>query len=332
MAWQDQGRHEHGWFGHGHAFGLQGDSNVADRAELRARAFATFEFAMEDLRGESGQATLPHWQTRDALRELVPRWAENAGKPATVFRERYFDAAADPLDAWAMQRATLAICGADSLAGLKDAGVELAGAMKVVGLSKLPACLQAARSRAALSQAASASAIQRVATIVPEEEREEECNAEKPLLPLLPLHVPVTPGTEGPSGGQGPLMGGAAVFSGDKALASAAGIVRQPTSGQRSERYYGTMLSDDHPPQLSYLAGRQVGYGTTGSVRPDFVSPDGKTASFEVKNYDITNNRSSRLINDVVKQVLRRATNLPEGMKQKVAIDITGQSVTIERQ
>jgi hypothetical protein len=43
---------------------------------------------MDDLRGEPGQASLPHWPTRDALRELVPLWAEDAGKPATVFRER----------------------------------------------------------------------------------------------------------------------------------------------------------------------------------------------------------------------------------------------------
>ncbi len=48
--------------------------------------------------------------------------------------------------------------------------------MKLVGLSELPAFLRAAQRQAA-SRAAGASAIQRVAADVPEEEREEETKA-----------------------------------------------------------------------------------------------------------------------------------------------------------
>ncbi len=47
----------------------------------------------------------------------------------------------------------------------------------------------------------------------------------------------------------------------------------------------------------------------------------------EVKNYNITTNQSG-LINNVSKQAIQRAENLPAGMRQEVVIDIRGQKVT----
>ena len=99
----------------------------------------------------------------------------------------------------------------------------------------------------------------------------------------------------------------------------------RPTPTQ-SEASVGADLGNSATPQVSYLNGKQVPYGTPGSVRPDFMSTDG-TMSFEVKNYDISTN-SNGLINNVSQQAIDRAANLPPGTTQNVVIDIRGQTVT----
>lgn len=97
-------------------------------------------------------------------------------------------------------------------------------------------------------------------------------------------------------------------------------------SPPQSENDVGKDLGPGHDPQVSYKNGQQVPYGTPGSVRPDFIATDG-SLSFEVKNYNIATN-SSGLINNVAKQAIQRADNLPEGMLQQVVIDTRGQIVT----
>jgi filamentous hemagglutinin len=80
--------------------------------------------------------------------------------------------------------------------------------------------------------------------------------------------------------------------------------------------------------QRSYLGGRQVPYGTPGSVRPDLVSENLKL-SVDVKNYNVTTAQGRhRLVQDVIGQTGPRAANLPEGMRQGVIIDIRGQQVS----
>lgn len=77
---------------------------------------------------------------------------------------------------------------------------------------------------------------------------------------------------------------------------------------------------------MSILGREKVPYGTKGSVRPDFVSNDGRM-SYEVKNYNIATN-SNGLINNVANQAIKRAEHLPVGMTQTVIIDTRGQNVT----
>lgn len=60
-------------------------------------------------------------------------------------------------------------------------------------------------------------------------------------------------------------------------------------------------------------------------MRPDWCI--GSVCSVEVKNYKIATNQQG-LINNVSKQALQRAENLPQGMQQQVVIDIRGQVVT----
>jgi len=89
-------------------------------------------------------------------------------------------------------------------------------------------------------------------------------------------------------------------------------------------------MADRHPDfasQVAFKDGRQVSARTPGSVRPDGVSADKRTASFEVKNYDINTNADG-LVNKVARQVQERARHLPPSMQQNIKIDVRGQNVS----
>ncbi len=103
-----------------------------------------------------------------------------------------------------------------------------------------------------------------------------------------------------------------------------------PTPAQQSEDHIGSGLGDGYTAQQSYLNRKPVPYGTAGSVRPDFASADG-SVTYEVKNYNLATN-SSGLVASVASQSIARAANLPVGATQNVSIDITGQTVTVEKQ
>jgi hypothetical protein len=69
-------------------------------------------------------------------------------------------------------------------------------------------------------------------------------------------------------------------------------------------------LAPDFEPQVAFKNGQEVSPTTQGSVRPDGVSKDRRSVSFETKNYDIDAN-SDGLVRNVVEQVLERAQHLP---------------------
>ncbi|GGF21938.1 hypothetical protein GCM10011611_30000 [Aliidongia dinghuensis] len=80
--------------------------------------------------------------------------------------------------------------------------------------------------------------------------------------------------------------------------------------------------------QVSFKGGIEVPWGTPGSMRVDFVLDN--IGTFEVKNYDITNNAAA-LIRNVTNQAIERANHLPNRLTQNIVIDIRGQSVTAEQ-
>ncbi|WP_230085933.1 MULTISPECIES: VENN motif pre-toxin domain-containing protein, partial [unclassified Providencia] len=96
-------------------------------------------------------------------------------------------------------------------------------------------------------------------------------------------------------------------------------------SPRDSEKDVGKDLGEGWREQVSFKDGKEVPYGTKGSVRPDWCQ--GTVCSVEVKNYTIATN-SKGLINNVSKQAIERQQHLPEGMKQEVIIDIRGQKVS----
>ncbi|WFF73432.1 hypothetical protein [Proteiniclasticum sp. QWL-01] len=76
--------------------------------------------------------------------------------------------------------------------------------------------------------------------------------------------------------------------------------------------------------QITFLNNQRVGYGTPAGTRPDIVRyVKGKLEAIEVKNYDLTNNRS--LLNRTLsKEIADRVTNLPHGSTQRIVLDVRG--------
>ena len=108
-------------------------------------------------------------------------------------------------------------------------------------------------------------------------------------------------------------------------LKGGGGIANGRPSHRQSEKDVGKDLGTGWREQVSYKDGKEVPYGTKGSTRPDWCN--GNTCGIEDKNYNIAANING-LINNVSKQALHRAENLPAGMQQRIIIDVRGQIVT----
>ena len=81
--------------------------------------------------------------------------------------------------------------------------------------------------------------------------------------------------------------------------------------------------------QVSYLAGKEVSFGTPGSTRPDVVSPLGSgtpaVLATEVKNYDLSNSANfSAMLRELRRQISQRNIDLPKGSKQEIILDARG--------
>nr|WP_118988296.1 hypothetical protein [Photorhabdus sp. CRCIA-P01] len=98
---------------------------------------------------------------------------------------------------------------------------------------------------------------------------------------------------------------------------------------RKSEIDVGKDLGDGWSGQVTFKEGKEVPYGTKGSVRPDWCQ--GNVCSVEVKNYNIATNKNG-LINNIVKQVIERQKNLPAGMEQRIVIDVRGQTMTFQQE
>jgi hypothetical protein len=82
----------------------------------------------------------------------------------------------------------------------------------------------------------------------------------------------------------------------------------------------------EYTEQISFLEGKEVPYGTKGSVRPDYYKSG---SSVDIKNYNVETAQGRRnLANNISKQYYQRISNLPSGTKQYVLIDVRGQSVS----
>lgn len=81
--------------------------------------------------------------------------------------------------------------------------------------------------------------------------------------------------------------------------------------------------------QVSYLAGKEVPWGTPGSSRPDVVSPLGNgtkaVLATEVKNYNLSNSGNvNAMIQKLRVEISQRTIDLPKGSKQEIILDARG--------
>lgn len=82
---------------------------------------------------------------------------------------------------------------------------------------------------------------------------------------------------------------------------------------------------EEYAAQKSFKNGKEVPYGTRGSVRPDFCK---KGHSMDTKNYRLDKaSGRRRLVRNVVGQYRQRVNHLPAGTKQTVLADIRGQNI-----
>ena len=89
-----------------------------------------------------------------------------------------------------------------------------------------------------------------------------------------------------------------------------------------------TLTPVDAQKQIAFKNGKVVPSNKKSSVRPDGYIFNTKN-SFEVKNYRIgTQKEITNLVNNVVKQVRQRLSNLPKGSKQNVIVDVRGQNAS----
>ena len=117
MSWEDQGRQMHGWFGHGTFAKDYMQVSKAEGAELRSRVPALVEFAADVLKAEGQPGADVVRAAQPALREMIPVWAGGIGFKADAFRQAFAGKDAHPVDAYRLQRVTLAVVNGYSYAG-----------------------------------------------------------------------------------------------------------------------------------------------------------------------------------------------------------------------
>ncbi len=84
--------------------------------------------------------------------------------------------------------------------------------------------------------------------------------------------------------------------------------------------------------QLSYQYGKLVDYGTPGATRPDVVRMMGDhLEAIEVKYYNLENSSCMKVMCDELqREIGNRMINLPAGSTQRVVLDVTGRSFSME--
>lgn len=142
MAWQDQGRQEHGWFGHDRAGqkadgaaaqgGLFGRDGLDQRIE--AIAYGAIASLPSSLRRRAEAES--DAGTRSKLTEVMRAWIGGARLDQASFAERFFGRAPDDQIVAKLRAAAQGADMAESHAELRDAAGQLADAMQAVGLDR----------------------------------------------------------------------------------------------------------------------------------------------------------------------------------------------------
>ncbi len=150
MAWEDQGRQEHGWFGHGTSGALIDRNDRATQKRLSSGAAIAAMSAYEYLLHQDGKAVADDFdlgRTLPALKALVPVWAGGAHLPPGPFRETLFGKDFAPRPAEDLQTTVQRLIFARTVAAEQAAGEDLAAAVRGIGVAKWQDFLERAQDR-----------------------------------------------------------------------------------------------------------------------------------------------------------------------------------------
>jgi len=123
----------------------------------------------------------------------------------------------------------------------------------------------------------------------------------------------------------GAVLGGSKEFIRIKKIQSKKKITWREAEKMAERKYGGEE-------QKSYIDGKEVPKGTPGSVRPDIVVRNGDLfEAIEVKYYNLRSPKSLNSLRDTLsEQIAKRAQNLPEGMTQRIVLNVEGRGYTTE--
>jgi len=163
MSWEDQGRQEHGYFGHGTAPPKTGESEGAG-GDRFARTSAALDARIRGL-GNGAIAGLParlryHYAALfpepvlAQLTEAMRAWVQGLGLDRAEFAARFFGAGPNSPTVEHLREATRIVAGARTSADLMAAIDQLAAGMQAVGLDRWRRFLGEAQQRAAASDLA----------------------------------------------------------------------------------------------------------------------------------------------------------------------------------
>ena len=110
------------------------------------------------------------------------------------------------------------------------------------------------------------------------------------------------------------------------AIKATSGIPTYQQSEIDAVAYYSKLGYENIRTQVSFLNGKEVSSKIAGSTRPDILAwIDGKLKAIEIKNYDLVKSANLKaMITELRRQFSNRATHLPEGTEQRLALDVRG--------
>jgi hypothetical protein len=175
MSWLDQGRQEHGWFGHGTAPTMLASDE--ERTDPRTALYEPVAFDQRIVQTAYGAVgALPrkergwyehslHLGGLDRLRRAMPVWARGALLDEATFHQTFFGPYDSRAAAKLLQSAAREAATAYPRIGLRQPVEELAGAVQTVGIYNWPPFLARSAQRADAVMASGDPRIIRVGTL-----------------------------------------------------------------------------------------------------------------------------------------------------------------------
>jgi len=152
LSWEDQGRQERGWFGHGTGPANSTDASGAgarsDHAAQRIQAIAYGAIAALPRSLRKRAETQHDAGSLSRLAEVMTAWSDGAKLGEAEFAERFFGRDADDPVAEALHGTARAVSPTSDRAAVQQAAEQLAAAMQTIGLDRWQRFLADARQRA----------------------------------------------------------------------------------------------------------------------------------------------------------------------------------------